>query len=54
MTYKEALNILFEETPIETIYDSYDTSEYFEFVGSCGGDSLKYRIYKETGKIYEK
>ena len=51
MSGKEALNILFEQTPIELIYDTYDTPEFFEFHGSAGGDSLCYRVYKKNGMV---
>lgn len=54
MSYKEALNILLDSTPIEIIDESYDTPEYFEFRGTCGGDALRYRVYKKDGTIYEK
>ena len=54
MTRKEALNILFNETPTDTIYDCAETPEFFQFHVSCGGDSCTYRIYKKDGSIYEK
>lgn len=54
MSYTEALKILYENTPIETVYEDYETPDFFEFVGQCGGDSLRYRVYKKDGKIYEK
>ena len=54
MTYKEALRKVLNETCLETIYDSYETPDYFEFKGECGGDMLRYRVYKNNGNIYEK
>lgn len=54
ITRKEALDILFEETPTDYIQESYETSEFFEFHVSCGGDSCVYRVYKANGKIYQK
>jgi hypothetical protein len=54
MTYKEALDILFEETPIDIIHGYHESPEYWEFVGAAGGDAVRYRVYKNTGKVYEK
>lgn len=54
MTYKEALNILFEETPIEDIMAYHEAPDFWEFVGTTGGDPVRYRVYKSTGKVYEK
>ena len=51
MNSREAINILLEETPIELIYDTYETPDFFEFHGSAGGDSLCYRVYKKDGMI---
>lgn len=54
MTHKQALELLYNSTPVETILTSYEALDYFEFVGECGGDVIRYRVYKATGKIYEK
>jgi hypothetical protein len=54
MTYKEAVNILFEETPADYVLDSDETPEFFQFHVSCGGDACTYRIYKADGRIYER
>ena len=54
MTYKQALEILFDSTCIETISAYHETPDYWDFVGECGGDSLHYRIYKKTGEVYAK
>lgn len=53
MTTKEAMNILFDSTPIETIDRIIETPDYIEFVGECGGDVMRYRVYN-NGKVYEK
>lgn len=49
--YKKALDILFEKTPIETIYDAFEERDFIEFHGSCGGDVLRYRVYND-GSVY--
>ena len=54
ITKNDALDILFDNTPIEIILDSYDAPDFYEFVGECGGDVMRYRIYKKDGSIYEK
>ena len=54
MTYKEALNILFEETPIEDILAYHEAPDYWEFVGTAGGDPVRYRVDKKNGQIYFK
>ena len=54
MTYKQAVEILFKETCIEIIGYYHEAPDYFEFIGTCGGDVMKYRVYKKTGKVYEK
>ena len=54
MTYKQALKILYESTPVEIVKGSYETPNFWEFIGSCGGDICRYRVYKSSGKVYEK
>ena len=54
MTYKQAVNILFEETPTDYILEYFETPDCFQFNVSCGGDLCRYRVYKETGKVVEK
>ena len=54
MTQQTALDILFEKTPADYIIKSDETPDFFQFQVSCGGDICTYRIYKESGKIYEK
>ena len=54
MTYKEAVNTLFNETPADYVLDSDETPDFFQFHVSCGGDACTYRIYKKNGMIYER
>lgn len=54
MKRKDAIEILFEETPADYILEDFETPEFFEFYVSAGGDALKYRIYKASGKVCEK
>lgn len=54
MTEKDALNILFEETPTDYIMESYETPDFFQFQVSCGGDACTYRIYKKDGRVCQK
>ena len=53
ITIKEATEILFENTCMELIDDVYQTPDYVEFRGTCGGDALRFRVYND-GKVYEK
>ena len=53
MTIEEAEKILYRDTPIEYIYRVTQTSDFIEFVGDAGGDTLTYRVYN-NGKIYAK
>ena len=54
MTYREAVDILLEETPTDYIMEYDETPDFFQFRVSCGGDACTYRIYKKDGSIYEK
>lgn len=54
ITYKEAVNILLEETPTDYVMDFDEAPDFFQFHVSCGGDSCTYRIYKSNGMICEK
>ena len=54
MNIKEATNILYEITPTDYVMESYETTDFFEFKVSMGGDDGTYRVYKETGKVYSK
>lgn len=51
MNYTDAIDILFEETPMEIIYEYDETPDFFQFRGEAGGDVMCYRIYKETGQV---
>lgn len=53
ITIKEATKIVLENTCIEIIDDIFQTPDYVEFRGTCGGDVLKFRVYND-GKVYEK
>lgn len=53
ITIKEATKIVLENTCIEIIDDTFQTSDYVEFRGTCGGDVLRFRVYND-GKVYEK
>jgi hypothetical protein len=54
MTYKDALEILFEETPTDYILESDEMPEFYQFHVSCGGDACTYRVYKADGRITAK
>lgn len=54
MNFKDAVDILFEETPTDYILESLETPEFFEFYVSCGGDACTYRVYKKDGRIHER
>lgn len=54
MTYTDAIEILFEETPTDHIFESCETPEFFEFQVCCGGDACTYRIYKKDGRVHER
>lgn len=49
----KAMEILFEETAAEHIVDTYEGSDFVEFICTAGGDVMKYRVYN-NGKIYER
>lgn len=53
MTIKEAQELIFNNTPMEIIYDTVKTPDFIEFKGECGGDLMRYRVYND-GTIYEK
>lgn len=54
MKYKEAVEILFDNTPTDYIMEHDEAPDFFQFRVSCGGDAYTYRIYKKDGSIYEK
>lgn len=53
ISIKEATEIIFENTCMEIIDDTFQTPDYVEFRGTCGGDVLRYRVYND-GSIGEK
>ena len=54
MTYKDALDILFEETPTDYILETCEMPDFYQFHVSCGGDACTYRVYKADGRIHER
>ena len=54
MLYKEAIKILFEETPADYILEHFETPDFWEFHVSAGGDLLNYRIYKKNRCLVER
>lgn len=54
MSMKEAMDILFENTPTELIHEAHNEPDFYEFHVSMGGDAAVYRVYKKDGKVYEK
>ena len=54
MTYKDAVDILFEETPTDYILEHFDTPDFFQFHVGCGGDACTYRVNKKTGCVNER
>ena len=62
MTYKyrgkdirvqKILELIKEETPIDTVMDVFCSSEFVEVVGRAGGDVLTYRFYN-NGTVTER
>lgn len=57
MSYKsrvdKALDVIFAETPIEYITDTYEARDFVEVVGKAGGDTLTYRVY-DNGRLCER
>lgn len=47
MIEKEALKIIFKDTPIEYIIDIRNGLNFVEVVGDAGGDVLTYRVYND-------
>ena len=54
MKYKEAVEILLEETPTDYIMEYDETPDFFQFHVSCGGDACTYRVYKADGRVHER
>ena len=53
MTVKKAKEILFAQTPVDKILDTYKDKNFVKFTTKCGGDVVVYRIYN-NGTIGEK
>ena len=45
--------LVYQNTPIDTIVSTYDLRNGIEVVGRAGGDILTYRIY-DNGQVVEK
>lgn len=54
ITYNDAIEILYDNTPTDYVMESDETPDFFQFRVSCGGDACTYRIYKKDGRIHEK
>ena len=50
---KQIQQLVFENTPIDTIVTTYDLPNGIEVVGRAGGDTLTYRLY-DNGMVVEK
>lgn len=53
MRVREALNILFEQTALEIVYETHETRDFVEVVGTAGGDAVRYRVYND-GTVFRK
>lgn len=51
MSMKQAIDILFENTATDTIYEAINAQDFYEFHVNEGGDSVVYRVYKKDGHI---
>lgn len=54
ITYNDAIEILYDNTPTDYVMESDETPDFFQFRVSCGGDACTYRIYKKDGRIHER
>ena len=50
---KQIQQLVFENTPIDTIITIYDLPNGIEVIGRAGGDTLTYRLY-DNGMVVEK
>ena len=50
---EKALDTIYDCTPIELVDDIFETPDFVEVRGSCGGDVLRFRVYND-GRVYEK
>lgn len=46
ITLEQAKKILFNNTPVDRIIETYEDRDYIEFVCKAGGDTLTYRVYR--------
>ena len=53
MTKEKVKEIIYSNTPLDSITDMYQTKEFTEVTGKAGGDTLTYRVY-ENGTITER
>lgn len=51
--YDEIMTIIMNQTPLDKVINIAPFANYYEVVGSAGGDVLHYRIYK-NGMITER
>ena len=54
ITYNDAIEILYDNTPTDYVMESDETPDFFQFRVSCGGDACTYRIYKKDGRVHER
>lgn len=47
-----ALDIIYDYTPLELIHDIFETPDFVEVRGTCSGDILKFKVY-DDGRVYE-
>ena len=50
---KTIQELVYQNTPIDTIISTYELPNGIEVVGRAGGDTLTYRIY-ENGQVTER
>lgn len=50
---QKILELIKEETPIDTVMDVFCASDFVEVVGRAGGDVLTYRFYN-NGTVTER
>ena len=46
-------SIIIQKTPLDTIIETFECSDYIEVTGRAGGDILTYRIYS-NGQVVER
>ena len=45
MTKEKAKEIIYENTPLDSIVEIIPTPDFIEITGKAGGDYLTYRVY---------